>query len=74
MRIAGIFLAILSILFGLRLITTAAQALLTGQILVRQGIRTKWQPASDMSDVWKLAFRDALMGVLLIVLGVMLIF
>lgn len=74
MRIAGIFLATLSILFGLRLITTAVQAIVTGKILVRQGIRTKWQPAPDMSDVWKLAFRDVLMGVLLIILGVMLIF
>ncbi|MCB0170503.1 MAG: hypothetical protein KDI02_26095 [Anaerolineae bacterium] len=74
MRIAGIFLAIISILFGLRLIVTALQAILTGRVLVRQGIRTKWQPAPDMSEVWKLAFRDILMGVLLIILGVMLIF
>ena len=74
MRIAGIFLAIISILFGLRLIVTALQAILTGRVLVRQGIRTKWQPAPDMSEVWKLAFRDVLMGVLLIILGVMLIF
>ncbi|HRV95561.1 MAG TPA: hypothetical protein P5526_25630 [Anaerolineae bacterium] len=74
MRIAGIFLAIISILFGLRLIVTALQAILTGRVLVRQGIRTKWQPAPDMSEVWKVAFRDVLMGVLLIILGVMLIF
>ncbi|MCB0209021.1 MAG: hypothetical protein KDJ52_06820 [Anaerolineae bacterium] len=74
MRIAGIFLAALSIIFGLRMIVTAAQAIYTGKVLVRHGIRTQWQPAPAMSDVWKIAFRDALMGVLLITLGVMLIF
>ncbi|MCB0195251.1 MAG: hypothetical protein KDJ65_25105 [Anaerolineae bacterium] len=73
MRIVGIFLSVLSIIFGLRMIITALQAVLTGKVLVRQGIRTKWQSAPDMSDVWKLAFRDALMGVLLIILGIMLI-
>lgn len=73
MRILGIFLAVLAILFGLRLLITALQAVLTGKILVRQGLRSKWQPAPDMGDVWRLAFRDALMGILLIVLGITLI-
>ena len=73
MRLVGIFVAVLSFIFGLRLIITALQAVLSGKILVRQGIRTKWQPVPDMGEVWRLAFRDALMGVLLITLGIMLI-
>ena len=73
MSLVGIFLAIISFLFGLRLLITALQAALSGKVLVRQGIRTKWQPAPDMGEVWRLAFRDALMGVLLITLAIMLI-
>lgn len=73
MKIVGYVVAVLTIMFGLRLIITAIQAALTQKILVRQGIRTKWQPASNTNEVWRIVFRDALMGILLLILGIMLI-
>lgn len=74
MKIFNIVLAAIILLFGLRLVLTALQTALSGKILVRQGIRSKWQPVPVRSDAWKAAIRDALMGLLLIVLGVVLIF
>lgn len=74
MRIFNIVLAALVLLFGLRMVLTAVQTAISGKILVRQGIRSKWQPAAVRSDAWKVALRDGLMGLLLIVLGVFLIF
>jgi hypothetical protein len=73
MRAFGIFVAVIMFLIGLRLVITAMQAVFSGKILVRQGFRSKWMPAPTMNDVWKLAFRDGLMGILLIGLGVALI-
>lgn len=73
MRIVGIFFAAFALLFGLRMVVTALRTALSGKILVRQGIRTRWEPAPTMNDAWKIAFRDGLMGILLVVLGVMLI-
>jgi hypothetical protein len=73
MRIAAIVIAALAFMIGLRLVVTALQAALTGKILVRDGFRrSKWQPAPSRDDAWRAAFRDGLMGILLIVLGVML--
>lgn len=74
MKIFNIVLAAFLLLFGLRMVLTAVQTAISGKILVRQGIRSKWQPAAVRSDAWKLAIRDGLMGLLLIVLGVVLIF
>ncbi len=74
MKIFSIVLAAFVLLFGLRLVLTAVQTALSGKILVRQGIRSKWQPATIRSDAWKRAIRDGLMGLLLIVLGVVLVF
>ncbi|HXV98750.1 MAG TPA: hypothetical protein VEC93_10030 [Anaerolineae bacterium] len=74
MKILAILVAILVLLIGLRLVLTAVQAAITGKILVRQGIRSKWQPAPTRNDVWKAAIRDGLMGLLLIVLGGVLVF
>ncbi|NJN93003.1 MAG: hypothetical protein HC875_02390 [Anaerolineales bacterium] len=74
MKIFNIVLAAFLLLFGLRMVLTAGQTAISGKILVRQGIRSKWQPAAVRSDAWKLAIRDGLMGLLLIVLGVVLIF
>lgn len=51
----------------------AARTAISGKVLTRQGIRTKWQPAPTMNDAWKVAIRDALMGLLLIVLAVFLL-
>ncbi len=74
MRILAILLAVLLLLFGLRLVLTAVQAALTGKLLVRQGLRFRWQPAPTRNDAWKAAMRDGVMGVLLIVLGIVMIF
>ena len=74
MKIFNIVLAALVLLFGLRMVLTAVQTAISGKILVRQGIRSKWQPVSVRSDAWKVALRDGLMGLLLIVLGIVLIF
>lgn len=74
MKVFNIVLATILLLFGLRMVLTAAQTAISGKILVRQGIRSKWQPVAARSDAWKVALRDGLMGLLLIVLGVFLIF
>jgi hypothetical protein len=73
MRILGIIFALLFLLIGLRLVVTALQTALTGRVLVRKGFRSTWHPVQDMNDAWKAAFRDGLMGVLLIALGAAMI-
>jgi len=73
MRIVAIFIAGIAILFGVRMVITALITALSGKVLVRQGVRTKWQPAPTMNDAWKVAFRDGLMGLLLVILGLALI-
>jgi hypothetical protein len=60
MKIVAIFLAVLILFFGLRMVLTALQTALSGKVLVRQGFRTRWQPAPDMNEAWKIAFRDGL--------------
>jgi len=74
MQLLFITLAILLILYGFRLIIVAGQAALTGRFLVRQGRRTYWHPAPSRLTALKSAFRDMLMGILLIVLGWVIIF
>jgi hypothetical protein len=74
MKIFNIVLAAFLLIFGLRMVLTAVQAAISGKILVRQGIRSKWQPVAVRSDAWKAAIRDGLMGLLLIVLGAVLVF
>jgi hypothetical protein len=74
MKIVAIFLAVLILFFGLRMVLTALQTALSGKVLVRQGFRTRWQPAPDMNEAWKIAFRDGLLGLLLIVLAFMMLF
>lgn len=74
MKVLTILIAILVLLFGLRLILTAAQSAINGKILVRRGFRFTWQPAPNRSEVWKLALRDGLLGLLLMVLGTVMIF
>jgi hypothetical protein len=73
-RILAILLAGLCLLLGLRLVLTAGQAALTGKLLVRQGLNFHWQPAPTRSHAWKIALREGLMGLLLIVLGLVMIF
>lgn len=74
MKIFAILIALLVLFIGLRLVLTAVQAAITGRVLVRQGLRSRWQPAPTRNDAWKAALRDGLMGMLLVVLGVVLIF
>jgi hypothetical protein len=73
MKFIGVFFAIIFLLVGLRLVVTALQTALTGRVLVRRGFRSQWHPVQDMGEAWKIAFRDGLMGVLLIGLSVALI-
>ncbi len=69
----NLFIAVIPFLFGLRLIYVAVKTALSGKVLVRQGFRTTWQPAPNHADALKTAFRDGLMGILLIVLAVALL-
>jgi uncharacterized membrane protein HdeD (DUF308 family) len=73
MNIVAILLAAVVIVFGFRLVTIALQSAFSGKVLVRRGIRSEWQATPTRNDAWKLAARDGLMGILLIVLGVLLI-
>ena len=73
MRIFGLFLAVLALLIGLRMIAIAIRTAFTGKVLVRAGLRSRWQPAPTMNDAWKFAFRDGLMGILFLILAVALV-
>jgi len=69
MRILGIFVAAFALLFGVRMVALAVRTAFSGKILTRHGVRSQWLPAPTMNDAWKVAFRDAIMGILLIILG-----
>ena len=71
MRILGLVIAALVVLFGFRLLTIAFQTAIGSKVLVRDGMRYKWQPIPS-DQAWKRAFRDGFMGLLLIVLGVVM--
>ncbi len=73
MRILGIAIAVVAFMFGFRMILTAFRAAVSGQVLVRDGMRTRWEPAPTPNDAWKVALREALMGLLFIILGVALL-
>ncbi|HEX9923727.1 MAG TPA: hypothetical protein VGD99_13805 [Anaerolineae bacterium] len=73
MKIFAIILAGFSLIVGFRLLVTAIQTAISGNVLVRRGrLKTEWQPAPTIEDAWKTAFRDGLMGLLLIALGLAL--
>lgn len=55
---------------GLRLINIALQSVLRGKVLVRRGLRADWE---ESPEVWGRAFRDGLLGLMLIALGVFLV-
>lgn len=74
MRIMAIVLAAFILLFGLRMIVMAFQTALSGKVLVRQGFRTRWQPAPDIGEAWKIAFRDGILGLLMVVLAFVMLF
>jgi hypothetical protein len=74
MRIAAIVLAVFILFFGLRMILIAFQTALRGKVLVRQGFRTHWQPLPDPGEALKIAFRDAILGLLMIVLAFVMLF
>ena len=71
MRIFGIAIAALMLIFGFRLITVAFRAAVSSQVMVRDGVRYKWQPVPS-DEAWKRALRDGLMGLLLIVLSIVM--
>ena len=73
MLIKLIFGAI-AILIGLRIVGAAIYTFTSGKVLVRKGVKTQWVSAPSGTDLFKLLLRDALMGILLVVLGVALIF
>ncbi len=73
MRVLGIILASSAFLFGIRLLFLAFRIAVSGQILVRDKVRTHWQPAPSSQDAWKAAFREAIMGLLFVILGVALL-
>lgn len=73
MRILGIILAIFFIIYGARLVITAGQAVITGRLLMRRGIRTYWQPAPSWKEAAETALREGIMGLLLVALGVFMI-
>lgn len=70
MRIIGIVIALMVIVFGVRLITAAFKMAVSGKVIVRKGRRTHWEPAPRLEDAWGLAFRDGLLGLLFIALGI----
>jgi hypothetical protein len=74
MKIGAIVLAVVVLLFGLRLVSIAFKTAFSGKILVRQGLRSHWEPSSSMNEAWKIAFRDGFMGVLLVVLAFLILF
>jgi hypothetical protein len=43
-------------------------------LLIRQGFRSFWHPAPSRTEALKTAFRDGLLGILLIILGIVMIF
>lgn len=73
MRVLGILFAALAIMLGLRMALIAVRTAVTGQVLIRRGFRSYWQPAPDRGEAWGRAFRDAIFGILLIILGVALV-
>ena len=73
MRLLAILLAAIALIVGIRMILVAGRTAFSGKVLVRQGVRSKWQPAPSINDAWKIAIRDAIMGILLIVLGVFML-
>jgi hypothetical protein len=72
-RILALFIAFVVVIIGLRMIGAALYTAFTGKVLVRKGVHTKWVTAPNRDDTWGIVFRDGLMGVLLIVLGMALL-
>jgi len=73
LKILGIIFAVLAIIVGLRMVIIAILTAFTGRVLVRTGMKSRWQQAPTMNDAWRFAFRDALMGFLFIILGIALV-
>lgn len=71
MTLIGLAVAALVTLFGLRLILIATQTALSGKVMIRQGMHTRWQPVAA-EEAWRTAFREGLMGLLLLILGIVL--
>ncbi len=73
MKTLAIILGAAALYFGVRLLLIAGRIAFSGQILVRNGTKSQWQPAPSSDYVWKMAFKEGLMGLLFVILGVALI-
>jgi len=73
MKILAVLFAIFILLYGLRLLTIAGQSLFTGRVLVRRGLKTQWEPGVDMKETLTIAFKNGLMGLLLIILAIVML-
>ena len=73
MRIVALFIAALVVIIGLRMVGAAIYTVFTGKVLVRRGVRTQWVTVPNRDVTWGIAFRDGVMGILLVVLGVALL-
>jgi hypothetical protein len=58
---------------GLRIALIGVISGFSGKVLVRRGIRSGWEPAVSRDEAWKYALRNAVMGILLVILGVVMI-
>jgi hypothetical protein len=63
---------LIAIVIGLRMVGAAVYSFFNGKVLVRKGLKTQWVAAPSDTDFFKLLFRDVLMGVLLVILGMAL--
>ncbi len=66
-------LAGIVIVIGMRAIGAGLYTFFTGKILVRDGVKTKWIDAPSDTDFLTRLIREAVWGLLLVVLGVVLI-
>lgn len=73
MKILGLIFAVLAILMGLRMAFIAVRTAVTGRIVVRRGLRSHWERLPNRDEAWGYALRDAIFGILLIILGVAMI-
>jgi len=73
MRILALAIAMAALLFGFRMIFIAIRMAMSGKVLVRDGMRSRWQPAPTPQDAWKYALREIIMGLLFVILGVALL-
>lgn len=70
MKILGLIFAVLAILMGLRITFIGVITAFSGKVMVRRGVKSGWEPAASRDEAWRLALRNVVMGILLVILGV----